>query len=99
MNRKSGTKFVRHQNVGRDDIVLYDVRVQAVRLLETDTTPATGAIQISLESLKLLAELDSRFKLPKDPPASHSATNGAGSSSQESKKSKRVVVGMARSTY
>lgn len=70
-NRKSGTRYVRHRNVGRAQIVLYDVSVFAVKLPETANTPATTAVSISLESLKRLSAIDPTIVLPEPLPMSH----------------------------
>lgn len=72
LRNKSGTKFVRHRNVSRENIVLYDVGVFAVKLGETHNTPAATAVSITLESLKRLAMVDATFVVPDPPPISHS---------------------------
>lgn len=71
LQKKSGTKFVRHRSVSRANVVLYDVGVFTVKLAETENAPAATAISITLESLKRLAMVDPSTVLPDPPPSSH----------------------------
>lgn len=69
--------------------MLYDVGVFSVRLDETATSPATTAVSITLESLRLLAQLDSAYALPDNIPASHTEEGTAQAQTRKGKLSRR----------
>ena len=71
-NKKSGTKFMRHHNIGRNVILVYNVRVSTVTMVGNDVDPrAKTAVRISLESLRALARTRPVYSLPDKLPESH----------------------------
>ena len=71
-NPKSGTKMVRHNEITREHIVLYDVRVVAVK----KPKPPPGVkpvpwIRIHASSLQQLASIRPEFAYPEHLPESH----------------------------
>lgn len=77
-NAKSGSKFVRHQNVSREHIVLYDVAVWMDK-----TADNSRALRICLSSLEKLARLrPQEWGLPDVIPVSHKAQSQAARQAQ-----------------
>ncbi|KAL3892630.1 MAG: hypothetical protein SGPRY_014943, partial [Prymnesium sp.] len=65
---KSVIKFLRHQNVCREMIKLYNVEVTAVKLPETETTSARTAVRISPDDplLRLAAACPAAPQQPRE---------------------------------
>lgn len=68
-NPKSGTKFVRHNGVGRSCIVLYNVQV---------FKGSDGCLRVSHDSLEDLSRLRSEYPMPCTTPPTHTSGGAAG---------------------
>lgn len=73
-NRKKGTKFVRHQQMTRSEVVLYDVQVFSVA--RPDGAPG-NAVCVSVDSLRELASKSAHPPIPAQLPQTHGGNGKA----------------------
>ena len=75
-NKKSGGKFVRVPQLQRDDIVLYNVEVDGIRVPATQGEKAHTKLQLTRKSLEGLAIVRPSFVMPSPLPPSHADQAG-----------------------
>ena len=68
---KTGGKFIRHKNVMRDSVVLYDVEVVLIKVAGTETVPAHSVVQVTRESLLRLEAAHPACPFPDPDPPPH----------------------------